>query len=388
MDHVTQTLEKWKDDFYKISEYIGNHPELGHEEFKASAALVELLKRHGFDVTTGIDGIPTSFEAVYRGRTPGPHIAFMAEYDALPGLGHACGHNLIGTMAAAAAIAASKSMDERSGSLYVYGTPAEETRGAKVPFSDNGIFDHLDAAMMIHPYSHYEKSGTSLAMDAVQFSFEGKSSHAAASPEKGINALDAVINTFNSINTLRQHVPADVRIHGIITEGGQAANIVPDYAEARFYVRAGRRRDLDEITEKVKNCARGASLAAGTTLDISNYEFSYDDMTTNETLSTTFTNRLVETGVELSAVREQKDGGGSLDMGNVSHVVPSIHPYIQITDEDYACHTPGFEQAARSRRGFDDMLMGAAAMAMTALDLLDQPELLHKVKDEFNRQHG
>lgn len=388
MNDIMHTLEKWKNDFYALSEYIGSHPELGHEEFKASAALADLLQKHGFDVTTGIGGIPTAFEAVYHGRSSGPHIAFMAEYDALPGLGHACGHNLIGTMAVAAAVAASKTIDEKSGSLYVYGTPAEETKGAKVPFSENGVFDHLDAAMMIHPYSHYEKSGTSLAMDAVQFSFKGKSSHAAASPEEGVNALDAVIQTFNSINALRQHVPADVRIHGIITEGGKAANIVPDYAEARFYIRAARRRDLDEITEKVENCARGASLAAGTTLDISNYEFSYDDMTTNEALSSLFTSHLVEAGVNASAVQEQKDGGGSLDMGNVSHVVPSIHPFIQITDEGFACHTPGFERAARSRRGFDSMLTGAQAMAMTALDLIDQPDLLGKVKAEFKKQHG
>ncbi|MEB1806705.1 MAG: M20 family metallopeptidase [Bacillaceae bacterium] len=384
-NNINQEIEQLRESFYKISQFIGENPELGHEEFKAAKILSEELQKHDFQVQLGTAGLPTAFEAVYDSGMPGPTIGFMAEYDALPELGHACGHNLIGTMAIAAGIGLSKVLKNCGGKIYVYGTPAEETRGGKVTMAEQGIFNHLDVAMMVHPYHRHEKSGSSLAMDAIQFEFFGKAAHAAASPHEGINALDAVIQTFNSINALRQHVTSDVRIHGIIPEGGKAANIVPDHAIAQFYVRAANRSYLNEVVEKVKACAQAAALATGAKLDTSFYEFSYDDMRTNEALSTTFTDNLVQLGIQEASIHE-KGSGGSLDMGNVSHVVPSIHPYIKICNEPYACHTHEFREAAMSDQGFEGLLLAAKCMANTAYDIMTKPELLSTIKDEFQKK--
>ena len=384
-NNINQEIEQLRESFYKISQFIGENPELGHEEFKAAKILSEELQKHDFQVQLGTAGLPTAFEAVYDSGMPGPTIGFMAEYDALPELGHACGHNLIGTMAIAAGIGLSKVLKNCGGKIYVYGTPAEETRGGKVTMAEQGIFNHLDVAMMVHPYHRHEKSGSSLAMDAIQFEFFGKAAHAAASPHEGNNALDAVIQTFNSINALRQHVTSDVRIHGIIPEGGKAANIVPDHAIAQFYVRAANRSYLNEVVEKVKACAQAAALATGAKLDTSFYEFSYDDMRTNEALSTTFTDNLVQLGIQEASIHE-KGSGGSLDMGNVSHVVPSIHPYIKICNEPYACHTHEFREAAMSDQGFEGLLLAAKCMANTAYDIMTKPELLSTIKDEFQKK--
>ena len=381
---INEAINKLQDTFYDVSKYIGQNPELGHEEFKACKALTDVLKEQGFTVEIGTCDLPTAFTAVYDSQKPGPSIGFMAEYDALPDLGHACGHNLIGTMSIAAGIGLSKAVAETGGKVYVYGTPAEETRGGKVTMAEQGIFNHLDVAMMVHPYYCHQKSGRSLAMDAIQFEFFGKSAHAAAAPHEGINALDGVLQTFNSINALRQHVKPDVRIHGVITEGGKAANVVPDYAVAQFYVRASTRAYVDEVTEKVKACANGAALATGTKLKISNYEFSYDDMQTNQTLSDVYTNNLISLGVSEQSITEDQGDHGSLDMGNVSQVVPAIHPYLQICDDYFVCHTHEFREAALSEQGREAMILGAQTMALTGYDVLTNQTLLQKIKEEFN----
>ncbi len=380
---ICTEIEKLRPNFYYISQFIGKNPELGHQEWKAAKILTKELANHNFQVNLGTSGLPTAFDACYDSGIPGPSIGFMAEYDALPEIGHACGHHLIGTMAIAAAIGLSKVLQSCGGKVFVYGTPAEETTGAKVTMAEAGIFSHLDVAMMVHPLHRYEKSGTSLAMDAIQFEFFGKAAHAAAAPDQGINALDAVIQTFNSINALRQHITSDARIHGIITEGGKAANIVPDYAVAQFYVRAEQRSYLNKLREKVINCANAAALATGARLETSFFELSYDDLRTNEILSSVFTENLMQLGVPGEKIYE-KGSGGSLDMGNVSHVVPSIHPYIQICDQPYACHTNEFREAAMSEQAFEGLLLGAKCLANTAYDALTNPDLMKKIKAEFN----
>ncbi|PYZ91637.1 amidohydrolase [Salipaludibacillus keqinensis] len=374
------------DSFYEISQYIGHNPELGNEEEKACRILTETLMEHGFTVKTGIVHQPTAFEAVYDSGKPGANIGFMCEYDALPDLGHACGHNLIGTQGIAAAIGLASVIHETGGKIYVYGTPAEETKGAKVTMADAGYFDHLDAALMAHPSSSYVKSGSSLAMDAIQFAFYGKSAHAAAAPDKGVNALDAVIQTFNSVNALRQHVTSDVRLHGIIPEGGQAANIVPDYAVAQFYVRAKKRSTCDPVTEKVIQCAKGAALATGARLEVSNYEYSYDDMITNRMLSETFTKQLQELGIDEDEIFEHRGGTGSLDMGNVSQRCPSIHPYVKISSQPISAHTHEFREAALNKEGYDGMLVGAKALAMTGYTILTDDHLRMQIASEFSNK--
>ncbi|MCE4047749.1 MULTISPECIES: M20 family metallopeptidase [Bacillaceae] len=382
---IIDAIDQHKKTFEEISIYIGENPELGHEEFKASAVLIKTLLEHDFKVERDFCGLPTAFRAVFDSGKEGPVIGFMSEYDALPEVGHACGHNLIGTMGIAAGIGLSKVLAETGGKVIVYGTPAEETKGGKVTMAEQDIFSELDVAMMVHPLDNNMKSGSSLAMDAIQFEFFGKAAHAAASPHMGINALDAVLQTFNSINALRQHVTSDARIHGIIPEGGKAANVVPDYAVAQFYVRAARRDYVNELVEKVKKCAEGAALQTGATLTVSNYEFSYDDMITNDTLSEAFNKELVSLGIPAQEIYEQRDGSGSLDMGNVSQAVPSIHPYIKICNEAYACHTHEFREAAMTDQAREAMIVGAKSMALTGYEVLTNKELLQQIKDEFNR---
>jgi amidohydrolase len=368
----------------ETARYIGSHPELGHAEFLASARLTELLITAGFTVEAAPLGIPTAFVAERRSDKPGPVIALFCEYDALPELGHACGHHLISAMSLGAAFAVASVLDETGGSLRVYGTPAEETRGAKVDMAAAGLFRDVDAALLAHPYHSHVRSGKSLAMDALQFTFHGKAAHAAASPQEGVNALDAVLLLFNSISLMRQQLPDHVRIHGIISDGGQAPNIIPDRAQAQFYVRSTNRPVTDEVAAKVRRCAEGAALQTGCTVEIENYEYSYDELITNEALSEVFTASLLQLGAPAAAIREGKDIG-SLDLGNVSRQCPTIHPYVQVTDHPYLLHTPEFRDCAMLPRALDGMTLGAKALALTAYELLSHPELVDQVRQEFRR---
>jgi amidohydrolase len=374
-------LETIQNRLWEISDHLYHHPELGDQEYESMERLVEFLQEHQFTVEKGIVDRATAFKAVYDSKKEGPTIAYLSEYDALPGVGHGCGHNLIGTMSAGAGVLLSKVIDEIGGRVVVLGTPAEETNGAKVPMAEQGIFDDIDAAMILHPADESYESGNSLAMDAIQFDYRGQTSHAAASPEKGINALDAVLQLFNGINALRQHVTSDVRIHGIIKEGGVAANIVPDKAVAQFYVRAKDRSYLNEVVEKVKNIAQGAALMTGAELHISNYELSYDNMMTNQTLSQLFTNNLLATGVK--EVKKARQTYGSIDMGNVSQVVPAIHPYIGLDSPGLIAHTKEFADLTITENSHMILSKGALALASTGYDLITNQDDLEKMKHEF-----
>jgi len=365
----------------EIALAIGHRPELGHEEFFAAELLTSELESRGFQVTRGVLDLPTAFIAEYRSEKPGPIIAYLCEYDALPDLGHACGHHLICTMSMAAAISLMPAIDLYGGILRVYGTPAEETSGAKVPMAEAGMFDDVDAAMMAHPYYTYEESGTSLAMDAVQYEFHGKAAHAAATPHEGVNALDAVIMLFNAVGALRQQVQSDARIHGIIVSGGKAPNIIPDYTCARFYIRSATRSYTTQLVERVRACADGAALQTGCTLTVSNYEYSYDELRTNEALSQLFNHNLFDLGVDQEELTNGKDNG-SIDLGNVSLRCPAIHPYVKVTDEPHRLHTPEFRDHALKEQAFTYMMIGAKALAGTGYDLLSKPEALRAVRGE------
>ncbi|MDN4523677.1 M20 family metallopeptidase [Fictibacillus fluitans] len=371
--------------FKEVAQYIWNHPELGYEEVKSSAKLIETLEHFGFEVERSIEGMETAFIAAYDSGKPGPVISYLAEYDALPEIHHACGHNLIGTMSTAAGIAVSTIIKETGGKVLVYGTPAEETGGAKVHMAEKGYFDDVDAALMCHPYKAFERSGSSMAMEALQFDFKGKTAHAAASPHEGINALDAVIALFNSVNALRQQVTPDVRIHGVITAGGTVPNVIPDKTQARFYVRAATVEQLPDLVRRVKDCAAGAALGTGCEWEASHYELGYANLLTNGTMSDTFTKNLASLGIPLDEIQTGNDHG-SLDLGNVSQVVPAVHPYIKITDASHNLHTKEFCDAANSEQGYTAMLIGAKALALTGYDLLTTPQLLQRVKEEFENR--
>lgn len=382
--HIINELENLKENLIEISDFICRNPELGNKEFMAIEKLINFLKSNDFSIERNILNKATAFKATYDSGSPGASIAYLCEYDALPQVGHGCGHNMIGTMSAGAAVALSKLLSKIGGRVVVFGTPAEETDGAKVAMAEQGAFKNIDVAMILHPGDKTTESGSSLAMDALQFDFEGKASHAAASPHEGINALDAVILTFNGINALRQHVTSDVRIHGIITEGGKAANIVPDRAIAQFYIRAGKKKYLKELVDKVKNIARGAALMTGAELNISNYEISYDNMNTNNALSTAFSNNLKYIGI--TDIETSRSSYGSIDMGNVSNVVPAIHPYISISlDKPLVSHTTEFRDATLTDTAHTALIKGAEALALTGYDVITDDNLLERIKAEFKK---
>lgn len=381
-NNLSTELSYIKDELIQMSDHLYENPELGDEEYESMKLLTSYLQSHGFRVEAEIVDRPTAFRATFKSEKPGPTIAYLAEYDALPGVGHGCGHNMIGTMSVGAGVVLSKLVHEIGGSVVVLGTPAEETNGAKVPMAAEGIFDGIDVAMILHPNGESCESGGSLAMDAIQFKYTGKSSHAAASPEKGINALDGVIQLFNGINALREHVTSDVRMHGVISEGGLAANVVPDLAIAQFYIRANERAYLNEVVEKVTNIAKGAALMTGATVEITNYELSYDNMVTNEQLSKAFTKNLTQ--VSKYPVESAKLDHGSIDMGDVSHVVPAIHPYIGLNDKDLVAHTKGFADQTITPDGHEALIDGVLSLAQTGYDVITDKQLLRDIQLEFD----
>ena len=263
MKTISERVDTLREEVRAAAHAIHEDPELGMQEFHAVATLTGLLEKHGFAIERGVCGLETAFIASYKGEKEGPVIGFLAEYDALNGLGHACGHNLIGALACCNAIALKDAIDEYGGEVQVIGAPAEETNGGKVPLAANGYYDDLAVAMMAHPFGRHAASGSMNAIDSQRFEFFGKSAHAAGAPHEGINALNGVLKTFDLIDALRQHITPDARVSGVIKDGGKAANIVPDYAMAEFYIRANTSAYLIGFSEKVKNCARAAALATG-----------------------------------------------------------------------------------------------------------------------------
>jgi amidohydrolase len=383
---IIKNVESNKERYLSTSHQIHEKPEIGNEEFFASALLTDILEKEGFDVEKAVAGHETSFIARKKSAKPGPSIAFLAEYDALPGLGHGCGHNIIGTTSVAAAIALSKVLEETGGEAVVFGTPAEEggpNGSAKGSFVKHGLVEGIDAALMVHPHGQTRLTSTSLAVDPLDFEYIGKPAHAAASPHEGINALDAVIQLFNGINALRQQLQDDVRIHGIITHGGDAPNIIPEYAKARFYIRAATRTRLNEVTRKVKAVAEAAALATGAKVNIIAFQNEVDNLLLNNSFDAVFKEVVEELG-ETIAVEDK--GIGSTDAGNISQVVPTIHPYIKIGADEIVPHTIPFKKAAASPTGDHGLLTGAKALALTALHLITDADTLAKIKAEFKER--
>lgn len=359
---------------------IHANPELSFEEVNSAAALIAPLRAAGFEIEEELGGLPTAFRATYNSGKPGPVIALLAEYDALVNLGHACGHNLIGTASVTAALALKQVSQFLTGRLEVIGTPAEEEGGGKIILSDKGIFDDADAVMMFHPRDKTMVVRGGLACVDAVFKFYGKAAHAASAPQNGISALDAVIHTFNGINALRQLFTDDVRVHGIITDGGSATNIVPAYSEAKFLMRADTVKGLAAVKQKVFDAARGAALMTGARLEIEE-GLTYAERNNNLTLAGFFQQNLEAIGVEV-VPPPLKGGIGSSDIGNVSQITAAIHPYIRIGD--VLPHTPEFAIAAGSEAGLQGMLQAAKALAMTALDLCQDDTKLRAVREEFS----
>lgn len=375
---VNRRVDIQRQELIELSLKIHANPELGFREEKASNLLVAHLTKSGFRVEKGVGGLPTAFKALYGDGKP--VIALIAEYDALPEIGHACGHNIIAASTVGAAIASKLVVDNYGGTIAVFGTPAEELFGGKVLMLKAGVFDGVDVAMMVHPGLFNTIATEALACIGLDVEFFGKAAHAAACPEKGINALDAMILAFNAVNSLRQHIRSNARVHGVITRGGEAANVVPAYAAATFLVRAADNEYLDELKHKVLNCFKGASLATGARLQYKWSEIVYAPMKNNMVLGQLFGQNLASLGRKVEPLEPQF---GSTDMANVSQVIPAIHPFIAIASPDVLLHSVDFAQAAASETGHKGMLDAAKALAMTIVDLLTDPRVLTKIKEEF-----
>ena len=381
---VIGEIDSRRHELGELSLKIHANPELGFQEVKAAAWLTQYLEENGFSMERGICELPTAFRGSYGAGKP--VITILAEYDALPGLGHACGHNIIATCAAGAGVASRLAIDRLGGSIVVIGTPAEELYGGKATMIDRGAFADVDIAMMVHPGAYDTATIRVLACQHLEVEFFGKASHAAGQPELGINALEAMIQSFNAINSLRQHIKDKARIHGIITDGGQAPNVVPAHSAGSFIVRAEEDAYLDELKQKVLDCFIGAATASGARLEYRWGDIRYAPMRNNLTLARLFIQNMQSLGRQMP-LSEPNHTFGSTDMGNVSQVVPSIHPFVAIAPKGVVNHSPQFVSAAASEAGTRGLLDAAKALAMTVVDLTANPEIVNKVKQEFQQQN-
>jgi amidohydrolase len=368
-DAASEKLRATHSDLIALSHRIHAHPELGFEERLASAWLCEMLADAGFKVDAGVCELPTAFIA--RAGSGPLHIAICAEYDCLPGIGHACGHNLIAAMAVGAGIAAAKIADHAGLTVSVFGTPAEEVGdgGGKVLMLERGAFAGVHAAMMVHPspVDTLDLPGTAITTFDVHYT--GREAHAAAFPELGINALDALTVAQTAIGLLRQHLRPTDRVHGIITHGGDVPNVVPAHTKARFMVRAKTIRDLDEIRNKVFRCFEAGALATGSTLEIVGGTKPYAELHHDPRIAALYAANAESLGRTFIKLPAGTSGGFSTDMGNVSQAIPSIHPTIGIASMPAVNHQPEFTAHCIKPQADRALLDGALAMAWTAIDL-------------------
>lgn len=386
--NILDYIENNKYKYVEMSHRIHERPELGNEEIFASRTLIDTLKANGFEIETDIAGHATGFIATYESDKEGPVIGFLAEYDALPGLGHACGHNIIGTASTLSGIALKQVIDHIGGSVVVLGCPAEEggeNGSAKASYVKAGIIDDIDIALMVHPGNETYRTINTLAVDVLDVKFYGKSAHASENADEALNALDAMISYFNGVAQLRQHIKKSQRVHGVILDGGKAANIIPDFTHARFYTRATSRKELDVLTEKVKQIARGAAIQTGCDYEFGPIQNGVNELIKSPKLDDLFEKYATEMG---EAVIDDDFGYGSTDTGNVSHVVPTIHPHIKIGSRNLVGHTHRFREAAASLQGDQALIKGAKIMALMGLELINDTSLFNEIVEEHHHVKG
>jgi len=397
-DTARAAARRLADDIWALATAIYEHPELGYEEVEASRRCAAMLSDRGFEVRLPVAGLDTAFAATYPGSEearPGVRVALLAEYDALPDLGHACGHHLIAAAGIGAGLAVKEAIDRvreeyglTPGAVTVFGSPAEEGAvdgaGGKAVLVEHGLFSGYDAALMFHPSNRTVAVTSSTAREALEVVFFGRAAHAAGAPHEGLNALDAVIQTYTALGALRSRLREGMLVHGVITDGGRAPNIIPERAAARFYVRCRDSERLDGLVEQVRACARGAALATGCRVEFHRFANRYETLVSNRALAGAFARRLEDCGY---SVQEGTTGGGSTDMGNVSRVVPAIHPYVAICS-GLPAHSREFCQAGAGDEARRATLAAAEALARTVLDLMGSPSLLRRVREEFSAGPG
>lgn len=385
---ILDYIENENHKYLEISHQIHQRPELGNEEIFASRTLIEDLIAHDFDVETDIAGHATGFIARYDSSIEGPTIGFLAEYDALPGLGHACGHNIIGTASVLAGTALKQVIDKIGGKIIVLGCPAEEggeNGSAKATYVKAGVIDELDIALMVHPGNETYRTIDTLAVDVLDIKFYGKSTHASENADEARNALDAMISYFNGIAQLRQHIKRRQRVHGVILDGGKAANIIPDFTHARFYTRATSRKELDVLTERVGQIAKGAALQTDCDFEFGPIQNGVNEFIKTSKLDDLFAKYAIEMG---EAVIDDDFGYGSTDTGNVSHCIPTIHPHIKIGSRNLVGHTHRFREAAGSTHGDQALIRGAKILALMGQELIENKPLFEEIIEQYQYTKG
>ena len=384
-DTILAYAERQYPVYRQIALDIHARPETSNHEYFACETLTKQLLAEGFEVKVDVAGHPTGFTGTYRSTKPGPTLCFLAEYDALMGLGHGCGHNLFGATSLLAAASLKQVIDEVGGEIRVYGTPGEEggeNGSAKGSFVREGFFRDVDAALCVHPGSdRHVLTHAEIACAPFHIEFRGKAAHAAANPQDGVNALDALILTFNAIGLLRQQLPQDVRIHGIITHGGDAPNTIPDYTEGKFYVRAATVKRMMEVYHKIEKIAEGAALQTGCTVVTEPTQRNLvENIIPTPSFDAVYREALESLGETVPD--DPPHSLGSSDVGNVSQVIPTIQPMIRISDMPVAGHSVEKKEACRSETGLRSIALGAKALALTALELILEPEKLAQIKKD------
>lgn len=384
---ISQFIDDHAKTYQGISLQIHAKPEVSDFEFFASKTLSEQLSKEGFEIELPAAGHRTGFAAYYKSDKPGPTVAFLAEYDALEGLGHGCGHNVFGATSSLAGAALKSVVDQIGGEVRVYGTPGEEggqNGSAKGSFVKKGYLKDVDFALCVHPGTALEDglSTRNYACAPIDIEFWGKPAHAAGCPEKGVNALDAQILTYSAIGVLRQQLTDHIRVHGIIVEGGTAPNVIPEYTKAKYYLRADDIDTLHELYEKVENIVKGSALQTGCTSSMKLYQNLVENMVLTPSLDAIYEKYITELGNTVKKVEEDIVSAGSSDVGNISQVVPTIQPHISITDTPIAGHSQDMVNASCSDKAMKAIIKGAKALAWTALELFENPEELQKVKED------
>ncbi|MGD8562549.1 MAG: M20 family metallopeptidase [Desulfarculaceae bacterium] len=384
---ICERIDQIQEKLHEVSEYLKANPETAFEEFKARDFLSARLEEEGFQVQKAVGGLETSFVAKPGGApSKRPTMALLAEYDALPKIGHGCGHNMIAAASLGAALALKDTIGDLAASLILVGTPAEEGAAGKAIMAQNGAFDEVDAAIMFHPGDKNIAGSTSLGRTKFKVEFFGRTAHAAGSPDKGINALDAMILLFNGIGALRQQVKTEGLIHGIITHGGDAPNIIPDYSAGLFYVRARSLDYRDELYDKVARIAEAAALATGASFKVEAMLPKLDPRKRNPALEGIIKANMTMLGLAI----DKSDGRmGSSDSGNLSQVIPVAHPYLAIVDPDDGIngHSVEFCQATTTERGREVLLKAAKLLALTAYDYLTSEESRQQIRDDFLKKN-
>ncbi len=386
---IAGRVDELAEELNEVSLAIHANPELAFKEEFACRTLTASLEQHGLEPESGVFTLPTAFESQLNPQHDGPTVAILAEYDALPGIGHACGHNIIAASALGATLALQAVAEQLPGRIRMLGTPAEEKGGGKELMARAGAFDGVDAAMMIHPAGVNLSSMPCICVAEVEVIYHGKSAHASAMPHKGVNALDGLLLAYQAISNLRQHIRATERIHGIITEGGAAPNIVPDRSAGQFYVRAANEKDLGKLKPRVQSCFEAGAKGSGCEVEVNWAGVDYLDLNTNWPLADQFQAHAETLGREFVPFEEAvKFGAGSTDMGNVSYRVPSIHPMLAVAPPNVVIHNPEFAKWAGSEKGTQAVLDAAKAMAMTTADYLLSPPLQDQARQAYDVSVG